>query len=194
MKKVFNEPVFKFYLNEDVTHVSRFWICEKFRSEFLNVDGNKLTLKRGFKWDGCSPKITWKDLYIGTPDGVIEKFGEKNYLPKSGKGSGFHDALWKYRKELGLDRLTADFIALDIWLEDDFHWAETCFWGLQILAPAAHKIYGTWKKESKLFTIESLKIWRQGKRFHALSPTDKKNLVALVSQKKTHLHKLNVTF
>lgn len=34
--------------------------------------GGRMTVTRGYSWNGCSPKFCFLDLLIGTPDGVVD--------------------------------------------------------------------------------------------------------------------------
>jgi len=53
----------------------------------------RMTVMRGYSWNGCSPKFCLFDILIGTPDGVV-------YLgtgrPKAYYASLVHDALYQF--------------------------------------------------------------------------------------------------
>jgi len=36
----------------------------------IEKDG-KITVTKGYAWDGCTPKFCFYDILIGTPDGVV---------------------------------------------------------------------------------------------------------------------------
>ena len=59
--------------------------------------GGRLTVTRGYAWNGCSPKTCFLDLLIGTPDGAVCR---KTGRPKAYFASMVHDALYQF---LGAD-------------------------------------------------------------------------------------------
>lgn len=68
----------------------------------LSKDGTitvKGTNYKGYAWDGCSPKLKIKDIYIGVPEAVLN-FGtgqSKTYF-----ASLVHDVFYQFSKELRL--------------------------------------------------------------------------------------------
>lgn len=58
----------------------------------IEADG-KLTVMKGYTWNGCSPKFCLLDLCVGTPDGVVH---EKTGRPKTYYASMVHDALYQF--------------------------------------------------------------------------------------------------
>ena len=73
---------------------------------FLDVAGQvrliiettgRLTVTRGYAWNGCSPKVCFLDLLLGTPDGVVDADTGR---PKTYFASMVHDALYQF---LGAD-------------------------------------------------------------------------------------------
>jgi len=71
----------------------------------LEQDG-RITVTRGYSWDGCSPKVCFFDLLIGTPDGVVDSHTGR---PKTYYASLVHDALYQFiPAELPLSRRQAD--------------------------------------------------------------------------------------
>lgn len=71
----------------------------------------------GYAWNGCSPKINFLDITWGTPDGKMNFDSEK---PKTYFASMVHDALYQYKKEVGIRRIDADRIFLQIAREEKF--------------------------------------------------------------------------
>ena len=74
----------------------------KFDSDWfkLEEDGTvivKGSNKEGYAWDGCSPKIKIKDIYFGTPEGVLnfETGQSKTYY-----ASLIHDVFYQFSKEI----------------------------------------------------------------------------------------------
>jgi hypothetical protein len=63
---------------------------------------------KGYTWDGCSPKISFFDMFwIGTPDGCVYDGKQKLYYP-----SLIHDFLLQFRSNLSLTRKQCDDIFL----------------------------------------------------------------------------------
>ena len=66
----------------------------------LEPDGSvtvKGSNKRGYAWDGCSPKIKIKDIYFGTPEAVLnfETGKSKTYY-----ASLIHDVFYQFSKDI----------------------------------------------------------------------------------------------
>ncbi len=60
---------------------------------FVDKDG-VITIRKGYCWDGCSPKLKILDLFLlGTPDGIINVNTGK---PKTYYASMVHDALYQF--------------------------------------------------------------------------------------------------
>ena len=55
--------------------------------------GGKVTVTRGYAWNGCSPKFCLFDITFGTPDGVVHK---RTGRPKTYFASMVHDALYQF--------------------------------------------------------------------------------------------------
>jgi len=53
----------------------------------------RITVMRGYAWNGCSPKFCVLDILIGTPDGVVHAGTGK---PKAYYASLVHDALYQF--------------------------------------------------------------------------------------------------
>ncbi len=74
--------------------------------------GGRITVTRGYSWNGCSPLFCLFDLTIGTPDGIVDKTTGR---PKVYFASLVHDALYQFLPDgLPLTRAQADgcFLAL----------------------------------------------------------------------------------
>ncbi len=74
--------------------------------------GGRLTVTRGYAWNGCSPKLCLFDILLGTPDGVVDA---RTGRPKTYHASLVHDALYQFVPDgLPLTRRQADgcFLAL----------------------------------------------------------------------------------
>jgi hypothetical protein len=65
-----------------------------FEREWLTSDGCDLIVKKGYAWDGCSPKIRINGRIYGTWDGpVMAGFN----VPVGYYASLYHDALYQYK-------------------------------------------------------------------------------------------------
>jgi hypothetical protein len=80
--------------------------------------GGRITVTKGYCWNGCSPKGVVFDLLIGTPDGAVY---EPTGRPKSYFASLVHDALYQF---LGADspvtRRQADDAFLKLLRDSEF--------------------------------------------------------------------------
>lgn len=88
--------------------------------------GGRITVTRGYAWNGCSPKICVFDLLLGTPEGVVHVRTEK---PKTYYASLVHDALYQFLPDgLPLGRRHADRFFLLLLAESEFapRWL---YWG-----------------------------------------------------------------
>ena len=97
---------------------------------FIDIEGNtrmiyrqngEIVIPSGYAWDGCTPKICFFDILIGTPDGVIHKDTEK---PKTYYASLIHDSLYQFLPDLpegiDLNRADADRFFFDLMKKYDF--------------------------------------------------------------------------
>lgn len=106
------------------------WKCKKGVTR-LTFDPVSLgfTVKAGYAWDGCSPKIIIPNLItIGTPDGVPT--GVENQ-PQAFRASLIHDALYQFRNSKSVaghplpgDRLIYDQLFRDLLKEDRFMFSD----------------------------------------------------------------------
>jgi len=99
-----------FKLTEDFTLVTD---CKgiTFRSDWFTItEDGRMTIRKGYAWDGNSVKLDVCDLFIiGTPDGVIDV---QTMKPKTWYASLVHDALYQYYGYHGLLRSEMDLIYL----------------------------------------------------------------------------------
>ncbi len=94
--------------------------------------GGKITVTRGYRWNGCSPKLYAFDLIFGTPDGVTHS---ETGLPKTYEASLIHDALYQFLKtDAPYTRKEADALFLEIMGSKDF--------ALRIIYWAVVRIFG----------------------------------------------------
>ena len=83
-------------------------------------DGS-FTVKKGYAWNGCTPKFGVFDILIGTPDGVVTK---KTGKPKAYYATMIHDALYQFLpimpKDVPIKRKDADKFFLELLTRDEF--------------------------------------------------------------------------
>jgi hypothetical protein len=80
--------------------------------------GGRLTVTRGYSWNGCSPKVCVLDLLIGTPDGAVY---EPTGKPKAYHASLVHDALYQFLDAGSpISRAQADGCFLRLMRESEF--------------------------------------------------------------------------
>lgn len=92
----------------------------------IETDG-KITVTRGYRWNGCSPKFYAFDLVFGTPDGVTHS---KSGHPKTYEASLIHDALYQFLKtDAPYNRKEADACFLELMTSSDFA-LRYLYWGV----------------------------------------------------------------
>ena len=103
----------------------------EYESDYLRLAKNgDLAIKRGYAWNGCSPKTAIMGMVFGTPEGALPKVREKYAIRKKLEEMGYaplnwnkpktyyatliHDSLYQIsdRHAEKMDRKTADQIFL----------------------------------------------------------------------------------
>lgn len=97
----------------------RFFLDEKGTLRLIiEKERGRITVTRGYAWNGCSPKGCFFDLIIGTPDGVVHIKTER---PKTYYASMVHDALYQFlRVNSPVSRRQADECFLRLMAESEF--------------------------------------------------------------------------
>jgi len=96
----------------------RFFLDETGTVRLIIEEGGRITVTRGYAWNGCSPKVCFFDLLIGTPDGVVHINTER---PKTYFASMVHDALYQFlRINSPVSRRQADKCFLRLMAESEF--------------------------------------------------------------------------
>lgn len=88
---------------------------------FIKIFNQRVTIKKGYSWDGCSPKIKLFGKIIGTPDG-------RNHECKN--ASMWHDLFYQYSSDLirmGVSREDVDImfyydLSIDGWKYSDLYY------------------------------------------------------------------------
>jgi len=93
--------VYVYCLKQDYCHASLIK-GRAFENEWFKLEpaGNviiKGTHCKGYAWDGCSPKLKMKDIYVGTFEGVLnfDTGQSKTYY-----ASLIHDVFYQFSREL----------------------------------------------------------------------------------------------
>ena len=98
-----------FKIEEDFVYMS-IHLGKSFDSEWLRLNKNgTVTIKankRGYAWDGCTPKISILGLFVlGTPDGHIDVETGK---PLTYHASLVHDAFYQYLEDIPVSKQEID--------------------------------------------------------------------------------------
>lgn len=93
--------VYVYCIKEDYKYISSMKDRE-FENEWLKLEKNgtvivKGTNKKGYAWDGCSPKVKIKDVYFGTPEAVLNYDTGKS---KTYFASLIHDVFYQFSKDV----------------------------------------------------------------------------------------------
>lgn len=110
----------------------------------INTNGNIWVIashSEPFAWDGCTPKFIWKDIVLGTPDGVVDFRTGK---PKNFYASLFHDALYQFAPRDQVTRKQADLVMLDEMRIVNFKLAKTYYLFIRLFG------WYFWNKRSKM--------------------------------------------
>ena len=110
---------------------------DKFDSEYLKITKYCITVKKGFEWDGCSPKIRLFGKIIGVPDGFKNS---ETGLPKTYYASCIHDAIYRYKNRIPVTRKQADIMFLIQLQRDGFRCANLYYFFVRKLG----WLYGSW--------------------------------------------------
>ena len=123
--------VYIYCLEEDYTYQSlikgRVFENEWFKLEKNGAITVKGSHKKGYAWDGCSPKFKFKDIcWLGTPDAVLNWETKK---PKTYYASMIHDVFYQFSKDVKpfIKRKEVDGLFYDILKENNFRLANVYY-------------------------------------------------------------------
>ncbi|MFA5271548.1 MAG: hypothetical protein WC412_04305 [Candidatus Omnitrophota bacterium] len=93
--------VYIYCIKEDYQHSSLIK-DRSFENEWFKLENDgtvivKGTNRKGYSWDGCSPKWKIKDIYFGTPEGVLNFDTGKN---KTYFASLIHDVFYQFSPDV----------------------------------------------------------------------------------------------
>lgn len=117
----------------------------------------KGSFRKGYAWDGCTPKGVLLDLMFGTPDGKAIKhkaavFGPHAYYPITYFGSMVHDMMYQYKRCGLYTRKEADLVFRDLLKESGFFWAYAYYAAVRSLG----WFFGGWKYKNKKQVLNAL--------------------------------------
>ena len=106
-----------------------------FENEWLSLkpDGT-VTVKgshgNGYAWDGCSPKLKIRDVYIGTQEAVLN---QDMGVSKTYYASLIHDVFYQFSRQLRLKvrRRDVDRLFYDLLLRDGFCFARLYYFAVR---------------------------------------------------------------
>jgi len=97
----------------------------KYSGSFCNIQDDLLTIKKGYSWNGCSPKISFFDAVLGTPEGVNNKEG----VSKTRTPSLVHDCLYTIKLTT---RKEADEVFLELLRKENFKFSYVYYFVVRI--------------------------------------------------------------
>lgn len=134
--KLGRHKIRKFVSKEDYsyqTDLLKGRIC-KFNWMEINEEGIitiKGSYKKGYAWDGCTPKINLLQITWGNFDGKLKRFASGNYKPYTYYASMIHDVLYQYKRCVPVTRKEADLILYKMLKEAGFIWAGIYYIGVR---------------------------------------------------------------
>jgi hypothetical protein len=133
---MFMAKIYKFVLSENLNiHIPHEINID---TEWLHLENGFGYIKKGYAWDGCTPKFKLFGKVFGTPDGKID---EKTGKPQTYFASATHDVLYQYKKEIDISRHDADWIFLCDLSIADFKYSLLYFCVVRLFGG----FFGRWK-------------------------------------------------
>ena len=106
-----------------------------FENEWFRLDPDgtitiKGTNRRGYAWDGCSPKIKIGDIYFGTSEAVLN---DDTGQSKTYYASMIHDVFYQFNKDVRslVNREEVDSEFYNILKRDGFRFAKAYYYGVR---------------------------------------------------------------
>lgn len=100
--------------------------------------GGRITVTRGYAWNGCSPKFCFFDLTFGIPDGIVDA---TTGHPKVYRASLVHDALYQFLPDgLPLSRAQADGCFLSLMNETGFRLRPIYYFAVRAFGGLVHRV------------------------------------------------------
>ena len=136
--------LWKFVHHDDFQYQSTMLEGREFEGKWLKIDNDgTITVKgsqdqkRGYAWDGCTPKFNFLQITWGNFDGNMHKHfilstGQHSYKPKTYYASMVHDVLYQYKRCVPVTRKEADRIFLYQLREAKWMWAGLYWVGVRL--------------------------------------------------------------
>jgi len=110
--------IYKYTLNEDITLFYASFFDIVFENNYIKLSNGWITIKKGYSWNGCSPKIKLLGKIFGTPDGR----NNQCKIP-----SCYHDALYQFKIGTKED---ADFIFYELLKKNNWKLAKIYYFAV----------------------------------------------------------------
>ena len=92
--------VFRYRLEADYEYSHPAFSGVNFDHPMINISGGKITISKGYAWNGCDRKFSVLGLfYIGTPDGALYQGRPHTYY-----ASLVHDALCQFDVDIPIKK------------------------------------------------------------------------------------------
>ncbi|MDD5423027.1 MAG: hypothetical protein PHT32_06385 [Candidatus Omnitrophica bacterium] len=126
--------VYVYCIKEDYPYKSSI-TGRSFENEWVRLDPDgtitiKGTNRRGYAWDGCSPKIKIGDVYFGTSEAVLN---DDTLQSKTYYASMIHDVFYQFNKDVRslVTRKEVDREFYNILKRDGFRFAKAYYYGVR---------------------------------------------------------------
>jgi len=97
--------MYQYTLQKDVYFQTNILGIDYFNRWLRIYPDGEIIIRKGYSWNGCSPKFVLFDIAIGTPEGIII---QPENVPITYFASLLHDCLYQFRKHIGITRKQAD--------------------------------------------------------------------------------------
>lgn len=165
-----------FHLDDDYTITEPSFGAYPFYSKFLIISPQgKIVVKRGYTWNGCSPKFTIFGIWlIGTFDGKLDQDINK---PKLYYATLVHDVLYHYYGYHGIPLKKIDRLFLEMMRERHFSKAFLYYLALRLVGMLNIRFQNIVKVDSKTREYKR-KFWKKNRELlaHLYSKLQKSNL------------------
>jgi len=126
--------IYVYCIKEDYPYKSSI-TDRSFENEWFRLDlDGKITIKgtnrRGYAWDGCSPKMKIWDVYFGTSEAVLN---DDTRQSKTYYASMIHDVFYQFNKDVRsfVGRKEVDREFYNILKRDGFRFAKAYYYGVR---------------------------------------------------------------
>lgn len=120
----YNHKKYFYIVNKDIEVFTDLLICESFSNEWIKINNGQITIKKGYAFNGASPRFELFGCEWGTPQGR----GLVGMI-----GFCVHDALWQFGKEIGISKSLSNKIQLELHKKHNFKPAKLYYYVLQFI-------------------------------------------------------------